>query len=120
MREEIMSALLYPVVLIGGLVGFLAGLGRMLVLVGATLMGMAVLSSPDRLSKALQALPVDLSPQVISMTSVAICFIGLPVLAAVVLRAVYGLLSLPWFLDRALGAALGIVAGSMVRQWLIG
>jgi hypothetical protein len=115
-----MGALLYPLVLIVGMIGFVAGLGRMLVLVGATLMGVAVLSTPDRLSKALQALPVDLSPQVISVTSMAVCFIGLPVLAALLLRAVYGLLRLPWFLDRALGAALGIVAGNMVRQWLAG
>ena len=116
-----MGALLsYPVVLIAGVLGLLAGLGRMVVIVGAALMVRAALSTPGLVAKTLQGLPVGLSPQTVSLTSTGLAYIGLPVLAAVFLRAVYGLLSLPWFLDRALGAALGVVVGNMVKQWLIG
>lgn len=116
-----MGALLsYPIVLIVGGIGFVAGLGRTLVLVGAALMVGAALSMPGHISKVLQDLPVNLSPQAVSMTSTALAFIGVPVLASLLLRTVYDTLRLPWFLDRVLGAALGVVAGVAVKQWLTG
>lgn len=116
-----MGALLsYPIVLIVGGIGFVAGLGRTLVLVGAALMVGAALSMPGHISKVLQDLPVNLSPQAVSMTSTALAFIGVPVLASLLLRTVYDALRLPWFLDRVLGAALGVVAGVAVKQWLTG
>ena len=106
----------YSVILALGAVGFIAGLGRMLVIVGAVLMGKAVLASPGGIARVLRGLPVGLSPQTVSMASTALGFIGLPALAAVLMRAVYNSLRLPGFVDRVLGAVLGGVVGVALRQ----
>ncbi len=119
-RDKMGAILSYPIVLIVGGIGFLVGLGRMVVIVGAGLMVRAMMSSPDLLTNTLRGLPVALSPQTVSLVSAGLAFVGLPVLSAMLLRTVYGLLNLPWFLDRALGAAMGVVAGGMVRSWIMG
>ena len=117
---SVASFLLYLIAFVAGLAGFALGVGRMLVVVGAALMVDAMRSSPGRIGQILQGLPLGLSPQTVSTASMALSYIGLPVLAAVLLRRVYGALRLPGFVDRVLGAALGGVAGAAVGHWMVG
>ena len=76
-------------------------------------------AAPDWITHLLSALPVVLPPKAITLISLTLSIIGLPLLAALLLRVVYTSVRVHWFLDRALATVLGIVAGDLVRQWLI-
>ena len=110
----------YLLVLIAGVVGVAVGLGRMLAIVGAALTGVAMFSAASGISSILQGLSVGLSSGTVFLISTAMSVLGLPVVAGILLRKLCTCIRLPSLLDRLLGAVLGVVAGHMGSQWLIG